>query len=223
MTRVKWIESTLLSDRDKRCLSRAWSRRQERLARQYAARNFQLGRRISSLQADVQMDAQYILRIRKAMLGDIAELLHTDDECAVGEEGGGDAEDGAHPAGADALPPQASATQRNRLFNQAMAVMEVLQQQRDRDVLRLIELEHAKRATDDPAATTTRAAQQALEAKVFKHMDEASLIRLRVSMLEIAESVARVAGVEYKPRTILAWVREFRKLGGYLKRDGRGV
>ncbi|CAN0498563.1 unnamed protein product, partial [Laminaria digitata] len=117
---------------------------------------------------------------------------------------GGDAEDGAHPAGADALPPQASATQRNRLFNQAMAVMEVLQQQRDRVVLRLIELENAKRAADDPTATTTRAAQQALEAK-------------------ITESVARVAGVEYKPRTILAWVREFRKLGGYLKRDGRGV
>eukprot|EP00904_Undaria_pinnatifida_P010521 jgi/Undpi1/659/HiC_scaffold_10.g04123.m1 len=27
MTRGKWMESTLLGDRDKRCLSRAWSRR----------------------------------------------------------------------------------------------------------------------------------------------------------------------------------------------------
>ena len=29
--------------------------------------------------------------------------------------------------------------------------------------------------------------------------------------------------LRYKPRTILAWVREFRKLDGYLKRDGRGL
>ena len=32
-----------------------------------------------------------------------------------------------------------------------------------------------------------------------------------------------MAGLKYKPRTILAWVREFRKLDGYLKRDGRGL
>ena len=29
--------------------------------------------------------------------------------------------------------------------------------------------------------------------------------------------------LRYKPKTILAWVREFRKLDGYLKRDGRGL
>ena len=223
MTRGKWMESTLRSDRDKRCLSRAWTRRKEKLAKQYTARTFHLVRRISTLKADVQVDAKLVLRLRKPLLGEITEVLHADDGCAVGEGGGGDAEVGAHPPGADKLPPEVSATQRNRLYNQAMAVMEVLQQQRDRDLLRLIELESAKRAVDDPTATTTSAAQQALQANVFKHMDEASLIRLRFSLLENTESFACVAGVKCKPRTILAWVRGFRKLGGYLKRDGRGV
>ena len=35
MARGKRMESTLLSDRDKRCLSRAWSRGEEMLAKQY--------------------------------------------------------------------------------------------------------------------------------------------------------------------------------------------
>ena len=39
-----------------------------------------------------------------------------------------------------------------------------------------------------------RPTQQEFKAKVYKHMDEASLIRLRFSLLEIAEGVASVAG-----------------------------
>ena len=54
-------------------------------------------------------------------------------------------------------------------------------------------------------------------------MKEASLIRLRLSLLVIADGVAFVAGLSCRPRAVIAWVREFRKLDGYLKRDGRGM
>eukprot|EP00904_Undaria_pinnatifida_P009801 jgi/Undpi1/5951/HiC_scaffold_2.g01225.m1 len=76
-----------------------------------------------------------------------------------------DAEAGGHLAGADALPPGASATQRNRLFSQAMSVMEVVQQQRDRDLLQLGELEDAKRVADTTEATPSLATQKTVEAK----------------------------------------------------------
>ena len=60
-----------------------------------------------------------------------------------------------------------------------MSVMEVVQQQRDRDLLQLGELENAKRVPDNTEATASLASQKAVEAKVFQHMDEASRIRLR--------------------------------------------
>ena len=56
-----------------------------------------------------------------------------------------------------------------RLFSQAMSViMEVVQQQRDRDLLQLGELEDAKRLADNTKATASLVAQKAVEAKVFK-------------------------------------------------------
>ena len=173
------MASTVLSDRDKRIISRAWFRRDERLGKKFTARRFYLSHRITELKARVRADAGFIFRLRKGLLGDITELLHADDECAAGEGGGMDAEAGGHLAGADALRPGASATQRNRLFSQAMSVMEVVQQQRDRDLLQLGELENAKRVADNTEATASLASQKAVEAKVFQHMDEASRIRLR--------------------------------------------
>ena len=91
----------------------------------------------------MQADAVLISRLRKYPLGGITELLHADDECAAGEGGGMNAEAGVHLAGVDALPPGASATQRNRLLCETMSIMEVVQQQRDRDLLQLSELEDA--------------------------------------------------------------------------------
>eukprot|EP00904_Undaria_pinnatifida_P008389 jgi/Undpi1/4680/HiC_scaffold_18.g08034.m1 len=173
--------------------------RDESLGKKFTARRFYLGHRITELKARVQADAVLIFRLRKGLLGDITELLHADDECSAGERDGMDAEAGGHLAGADALPPGASATQRNRLFSQAMSVMEVVQQQRDRDLLQLGELEDAKRVADTTKATASLATQKTVEAKVFKHMDEASRIRLRFSLLEIAAGVASMTGLKNTP------------------------
>ena len=55
-------------------------------------------------------------------------------------------------------------------------------------------------------------------------MGAASIIRLQFSQRKLAASVTNIPGMmTYKPRTILAWIHECGKLGGYLKRGGRGV
>eukprot|EP00904_Undaria_pinnatifida_P008635 jgi/Undpi1/4901/HiC_scaffold_19.g08253.m1 len=119
------------------------------------------------------------------------------------------AEAGGHLAGTDALLPGASATQRNLFVSQAMSVIEVVQQQRDRDLLQLGVLDDAKRIADNTEATASLSTQKAVEAKVFKHMDEASRIRLRSSLLEIAAGVASMTDLTHMLTTILVWVREF--------------
>lgn len=112
------MASTVLSDREKRCVTLAWARREEKVARQFTLRKSYLGQQVSELEARVQKGAAYIFRLRKALLGDITELLQPDDEDVVGEGEGGGTEVGGHPTGDSALPPETSATQRNRLVNQ---------------------------------------------------------------------------------------------------------
>ena len=148
----------------------------------------------------MQADAVLIFRLRKGLLGDITVLLHADDERAAVEGGGMDAEAGGHLPGADALPPGASATQRNRLFSQAMSVMEVVQQQHEQDLLQLGELENAKRVINTTKATALLATQRAEEKKVFKHMDEASRIWLRFALLKIAAGVASMTDLKSTSR-----------------------
>ena len=120
MSLGEWMASTVLSDRDKRNISRAWFRRDEGLGKKFTARRFYLGHRITELKARVHSDAVRIFRLRKGLFGDIIELLHADDECAAGEGGDKEAEAGGHLTGADALPPGGSATQHHRLFSLAM-------------------------------------------------------------------------------------------------------
>ncbi|MEP6389023.1 MAG: hypothetical protein ABJ056_03770, partial [Halioglobus sp.] len=68
------------------------------------------------------------------------------------------------------------------------------------------------------AAQSTTADDLAKEA-----MEDASLVRLENSLLLIAEKVSEKSVRKFYPETILSWVRQFRQLGGYFKRDGRGV
>ena len=80
-----------------------------------------------------------------------------------------------------------------------MSVMEVVQQQRYRDLLQPGELDEAKRVADNTEATVSLATQKAVDAKVFQHMDEASRIRLQFSLPEIAAGVASMTDLTYKP------------------------
>ena len=54
-------------------------------------------------------------------------------------------------------------------------------------------------------------------------MEEASIVRINNSLLLIAAKAATKSQRKYSPETILAWKRQFQRLGGYFVRDSRGV
>ena len=87
--RAEWMRSVPLSDRDKRCVTRAWDRREEKAAKQFTDIRFCLGRGVSELRARVQTNAARVVRLRKAVLGNVFELLYIADEgVASGGVGG---------------------------------------------------------------------------------------------------------------------------------------
>ena len=131
------MASTIRSDRDKPDVTRTWNRREEKVAKRLTHQRCYIGKCVNRLKARVKTNADFIFQLRKYLFRNITELLHTADECLVSGGDGGGAEAGEHPTGKDALPLEASSTQRDRLFQQAMAITEVLEQQRDRDLLQL--------------------------------------------------------------------------------------
>ena len=140
VTRAEGMGPTTLIDRDARCVTRAWDRRKEKAAKQFTDRRFHLRRRVRGLKARVQTNAAHIFRLPKAVFGNMSELLHIADEGVASGSSGGGAEAGRHPVGEGALPPEASPSQRKRLLSQAMAILEVFERQRDRDLLMLGEI-----------------------------------------------------------------------------------
>lgn len=102
-----------------------------------------------------------------------------------------------------------------------MAVMGVLEEQRVQDFLTLEQLRGARWAADPMGANTMPPAQNATDGVVHNCLNEASLVRLRHSLLLIAEKVAIEANLAYNPHTILSWVRQFRTLDGHLNCDDR--
>ena len=68
----------------------------------------------------------------------------------------------------------------------------VLEEHRDRDLLQLSDYEGAERVFDDPEATATPAAQNNLDEEMWRHLEAASLICLRFTLLEIATRVASI-------------------------------
>lgn len=185
--------------------------------------------RATELQERIDSTASSISRLREVLQGDISTLLHRDGDdhdadivAAPGE---------AHGSENAATATTISEAQRSRLYRQAILTRDVLEQQRDRDILQLEHFNNAlevHRAVEAESASATgkkkrQRAQDEAEASVKHYLEEAELVRLRNSLVHIAEDVGGSTAVQCKPRTILSWVREFVKLGGYFKRDSRGV
>ena len=96
-----------------------------------------------------------------------------------------------------------------------MAVQGVLEEARTRDVLVEIHLKTALEELSKSGDTADKAAMKAL--------DDASLVRLNNALLLIAERVSEKMRKRFAPSTIPTWVRQFRQLVVYFKRDARGV
>lgn len=214
--REEWLR---LTDREKRCLHRGWTRRERNVRKKFHARRRYLATRVGELEMREKETKALIDRLRVAKMGDVSVLLKD----AINEEGVADAGLGgsAAPSTHSVIAPISDA-QRVRLYSQAEATKKVLKGELHRDLSQLAEYKIALRLLDAEGADGP-AKLAATDDEVYEHMNEASIIRFNHSFLLIAARVIQSAHLNYKPTTILRWAHEFRALDGHFKCDGRGM
>ena len=91
----------------------------------------------------------------------------------------------------------------------------MLKEERVRD---LLILGHTQAASDSLEADPS-----AKQAMAQETMENTYLVWLNNSLLLIAQKVVERITQKISPMTLFSWRRQFRQLGGYFKRDGRGV
>ena len=120
----------------------------------------------------------------------------------------GDGATGYGPVGNEAQDTKVSAAQVTRVVAQAMAVVDLLEEVRLRDLLIAENIRIA-------LAALSRAGEAA-EIVAKKALDDTSLVRLTNSLLLLAEKVSEKMDKRYASSKFLSWTRQFRHLGGYL-------
>ena len=214
----------MLSDREHRSERRGWSRREAKLRRAFDKKGSYLGSRIYELTSTLETNAQHIERLQSALATQqLASLLAPLPPLPVDVEDGEEEEDdddawidGEGENWEDKISP----AQTNRLWYQAFSTLQVLKVELDRDHQQLALVQQAKELSDLDLPTAD-AVKQA-EAARFDLLDKASRIRYESSLLRIGAKVLSAGSRAYATSTILQWLRDFRKLGGF-KRDSRGV
>ena len=222
-SRSEWMRSAILTDRQKRCLSRAWNVREKKLDKKIANKHAYLKHRVGELQARVEANSGYIRRLRGCLVDRVTDLLWVEDKDSGDLEDGEDAADGPRSA-MSGDSEQESQAQTARLYTQTILVLDVLEDERVHDLLILehntTALKALSQARDHP---TSASAVEAADKVAIKAMGEASLVRLHNSLLLIAEKAVKRSERKYTAETILSWRRQFQELDGYFKRDGRGM
>ncbi|MEP6150093.1 MAG: hypothetical protein ABJ201_21930, partial [Nisaea sp.] len=164
----------------------------------------------------------HIARLRRCMSAGVAELLFDDDKDESRSGDDGDDADGPPQDGEE--DTKVSPAQMARLYSQAVAVLDALEEERVRDLLIVEHTRTALIALEQHLDSSRSAAQSTTADDLAKEaMEDASLVRLENSLLLIAEKVSEKSVRKFYPETILSWVRQFRQLGGFFKRDGIGV
>ena len=189
LSRSEWMKYTTLTERQKRCHQRAWTRREAKVKKKFQNRHAYLKRRKEELEEQMPKDGDHIRRLRSCVMGRVEELLFDNDKCNNGSSGDGATTDGL--ATTQTEDTGVSAAQMARLFAQAMAVMDVLEEVLVRDVL-----------IKDHITTALGALSQGSDAgdKVAKtSLEEASLLRLNNSLLLIAGRVSEKMDKKYAP------------------------
>ena len=217
------MRSVILTDRQKRCLSRAWNVREKKLDKKIANKHAYLKHRVGGLQARVEANSGYIRRLRGCLVDRVTDLLGVEDKDSGDLEDGEDAADGPRSA-MSGDSEQESQAQTARLYTQTILVLDVLEDERVHDLLILehntTALKALSQARDHP---TSASAVEAADKVAIKAMGEASLVRLHNSLLLIAEKAVKRSERKYTAETILSWRRQFQELDGYFKLDGRGM
>ena len=90
----EWIKSTLLTEREKRCLTRAWTRRGARVAKHFQIHKSYLKRRVQGGADQVKKNEVYIRLLRSHLVWKVNDLIFDDDQDDRGAEdsaaGGGE-------------------------------------------------------------------------------------------------------------------------------------
>ncbi|CAM9518710.1 unnamed protein product [Ectocarpus sp. 4 AP-2014] len=211
----------MLTSREKRSIERGWRRRDRKLRKAFDQRGAYLGGRIKDLTANVAANEQHIKRLQDALrTGHLPSLLLPLPLPSVEDgENAGDrtwAED-------TGKPPEEKVAEKQiiRLWQQAYSSLEVLKEERERDVKQL-ELTRKANEVLSGCKHATDAAVKEADAERFDLLNEASLGRHEASLLRMAAKVAGSSPQAYAPSTILRWLRDFRKEGGF-RRDARGA
>ncbi|CAB1097544.1 unnamed protein product [Ectocarpus sp. CCAP 1310/34] len=220
-TRAEFAMQQMLTSREKRSIERGWRRRDRKLRKAFDQRGAYLGGRIKDLTANVAANEQHIKRLQDALrTGHLPSLLLPLPLPSVEDgENAGDrtwAED-------TGKPPEEKVAEKQiiRLWQQAYSSLEVLKEERERDVKQL-ELTRKANEVLSGCKHATDAAVKEADAERFDLLNEASLVRHEASLLRMAAKVAGSSPQAYAPSTILRWLRDFRKEGGF-RRDARGA
>ena len=209
------MKSALLTEREKRCLTRAWTRRGKRVAKYFQNHKSYLKRRVQEMVDRVKKNEVHVRRLRSHLVGKVNDLLFDDNQDDRDTEDSADAGGETPSRDESKAACEFSDAQQTRLYLQAMTVLDMVEEERLRD---LLILEYTQAASDSLEADPSAGKAMAQEA-----MENASLVRLNSSLLLIAQKVAKRFARKVGPTTLLSWKRQFRQLGGYFQRDGRGV
>ncbi|CAN0536152.1 unnamed protein product, partial [Ectocarpus sp. 12 AP-2014] len=202
----------MFTSRQERSMERGWSRKETKLRKAFDKRGGYLRGRIKDLTENIRTNTQHVQRLETA-LGEnkLASLLIPVPPSPV--------EDG-EDAGAG-LEGKVSEKQINRLWQQGYCTLKVLVAELARDTKQLGLTVEANEVLPGSKDVTDAAVREA-EAKRFELLNEASLVRHDASLLRIAANVVETGSHPYAASTILRWLRDFRKQGGF-RRDSRGV
>ena len=176
----KLMRNPKLASREKRWLPRGRNRRESKLRRDFNKRGSYLGNRIFDLTTRIDTNEQHIRRIDSALSEQkLEELLAPLPSPPVeDDEGGGDSASSEDQEGEQ--KEKVSLTQENRLWYQGYSVLEVLRQERLRDMEQLGLMQAAKAVSDESLPT---------EAAVNSRVENS---RQDVSTATLVGSVSRV-------------------------------
>lgn len=218
-TRGEWMMSVAQGDQQLRCQGRSPHRREVKADKSFFKRKSYIRDRVRTMESRVEETTALFDRTRVALLGNADSLLCNDHGDGADVDMAG--ESAREARGIEGEAKDNSAAQRERLLRQALAVREMLRQERDRDVLQLAHLKRAKDSAEK--CPRTPAAQTAAKAVVDEELYAAERIRGTNTIMLMAEDVSKDMGSQIKPCTIVSWHRQFRQLGGHFKPDSRGA
>lgn len=232
MKRAEFALSQMLSAREKRLLERGGRNSKVKTVvekfQKFDQRHRYISNRATELETRLGKTAEDIARLDASMSNDVRVLLFPQD-AASPSDGTDAAPVGESALSEDGTPPSAAATalpvsenQLSRLMSQAQATSLLLKGELEHDKLQLQLMKEAEvvAQTEKPL---TDADLAVADAKTSTLMDKAAAVRKNLPQLGIAANVVESSSLGLKPGTTLGWTREFRRLGGFFRRDERGV